>query len=112
MTSVICKISDILYGTYLINTCIVFGRTKASILGLVLLPGPPSPSLRPTTLGIPTPLGPSLALLVHSNPSFLSLALTASPPRSDGSKFDLSGDVKMVASLTFLVQWIAHAQPT
>ena len=40
---------------------------------------------------------------MHSNPSFLSLALTASPPRTDGSKFDLSGDIKMVASLTFLV---------
>ncbi len=61
-----------------------------------LLPGPPGyPSLRPTTLGLPTPLGPSLALLVRSNPSFLSIALTVSPPPTDGSKFDPSGDIKL-----------------
>ena len=31
----------------------------------------------------------------HPNPSFLSLALTVSPPPSAGSKFDLSGDIKL-----------------
>ena len=46
-------------------------------------------------LRLPTPLGPSLTLLVHSNPSFLSIALTVSPPPTDGSTFDPSGDIKL-----------------
>ena len=91
----ICRLQGA-YGLWLIAlgpTC--FASPLPSILALVLLPGPLSPSLRPTTMGLPTSLGPSLALLVHSNRSFLSNALTVSPPQTDGSKFDPSGDIKL-----------------